>query len=37
MINAYIILVGKPEGRRPFGRYMLKREDNIRINLREIG
>jgi hypothetical protein len=33
--NAYRILVGKPEGKRPLGRprYM----DNIKIDLREIG
>jgi hypothetical protein len=31
--GAYNILVGKPEGRRPLGRW----EDNIKMDLREIG
>jgi hypothetical protein len=35
--NAYNILVGKPEGRRPLGRPRCRREDNIRMDLREIG
>jgi hypothetical protein len=37
--NAYRILVGKPEGRRPLGRPRRRctREDNIRIDLGEIG
>jgi hypothetical protein len=35
--NAYRILVGKPEGKRPLGRSRRRWEDNIRINLREIG
>jgi hypothetical protein len=30
-------LVGKPEGRRPFGRSRRKREDNVRISLIQIG
>jgi hypothetical protein len=34
--NAYRILVGKPEGKRPLGRPRYKWEDNIKINLREI-
>jgi hypothetical protein len=29
--------VGKPEGRRPLGRFRRRWEDNIKINLREIG
>jgi len=33
----YKILVGKPEGKRPLGRYRCRVEDNIRIDLREIG
>jgi len=37
MINAYNILVGKPEGERPLGRHRHKWEDNIRKDLREIG
>jgi hypothetical protein len=35
--NAYKILVGKPEGKRPLGRPRRRWEDNIRIDLREIG
>jgi hypothetical protein len=35
--NAYRILVGKPEGKRPLGRPRRKWEDNIKIDLREIG
>jgi hypothetical protein len=31
--NAYRILVGKPEGKRPLGRPRRRWEDNIRINL----
>jgi hypothetical protein len=31
------ILVGKHEGKRPFGRPRRRREDNIRMVLREIG
>jgi hypothetical protein len=29
--------VGKPEGRRPLGRPRRRWEDNIKINLREVG
>jgi hypothetical protein len=35
--NAYRILVGKPEGQRPLGRPRRRFEDNIKIDLREIG
>jgi hypothetical protein len=35
--NAYGILVGKPEGKRPLGRIRRKWEDNINIDLRQIG
>jgi hypothetical protein len=35
--NAYNILVGKSEGRRPVGRPRRRREDNIRMDLREMG
>jgi hypothetical protein len=31
------ILVGRPEGRRPLGRTRRRWEDNIKIDLREIG
>jgi hypothetical protein len=34
--NAYRILVGKPEGRRPLGRPRCRWVDNIKIDLREI-
>jgi hypothetical protein len=34
--NAYRILVGKPEGKRPLGRPRRRWEDNIRMDLREI-
>jgi hypothetical protein len=36
--NAYRILVGKPEGKRPLGRIRRRwEEDNIKMDLREIG
>jgi hypothetical protein len=35
--NAYRILVGKPEGKRPLGRPRRRWVDNIKINLIEIG
>jgi hypothetical protein len=35
--NAYRILVGEPEGRRPLGRPRCRWVDNIKIDLREIG
>jgi hypothetical protein len=35
--NAYRILVGKPEGKRPLGRPRRKWGDNIKMDLREIG
>jgi hypothetical protein len=35
--NAYRILVGKPEGRRALGRPRRRWEDNVRMDLREIG
>jgi hypothetical protein len=34
--NAYSILVGKPEGKRPLGRPRRMWMDNIKIDLREI-
>jgi hypothetical protein len=36
MKNVYIILVRKPEGKRPIGRLKRRWEDNIRMDLREI-
>ena len=35
--NAYRVLVGKPEGKRPLGRSRHRWEDNIKMNLREVG
>jgi hypothetical protein len=35
--NAYRILVGNPEGRRPLGRPRRRWVDNIKIDLRKIG
>jgi hypothetical protein len=35
--GAYNILVGSPEGRRPLGRPRCRYEDNIKMDLREIG
>jgi hypothetical protein len=37
MRNLYIILVRKPKGNRRLGRYRRKWEDNIRMDVREIG
>jgi hypothetical protein len=34
--NAYINLVGKPKGKRSFGRPRHRREYNIRMNIMEI-
>jgi hypothetical protein len=35
--NAYRILVGKPEGKRPLARPRRRWVDNIKMDLREIG
>jgi hypothetical protein len=35
--GVYRVLVGRPEGKRPLGRPRLRREDNIKMNLRGIG
>jgi hypothetical protein len=35
--NAYRILVGKPEGKRPLGRPRCRWVDNIKMDFREIG
>jgi hypothetical protein len=37
MRNSYRILVGKHEGKSPFGRPRPRWDDNIRMDLREIG
>jgi len=34
--NVYKILVGKPEGKRPFGKPRYRWENNIRIDVSEI-
>jgi len=34
--NAYTVLMGKPEGKRPFGRNGRRREDNISIDHKQI-
>jgi len=36
MINTYKIVGAKPEGKRLLGRHRRRREDNIRMDLREI-
>jgi hypothetical protein len=33
----YTVLVGRPEGKRPLGRPRRRWEDNIKMDLREIG
>jgi hypothetical protein len=35
MRNAYILLFGKHEGKRPLGRTKPRTEDNIKINLKK--
>ena len=35
--NKYRVLVGKPEGKKPLGRPRRRWEDNIRMDLREVG
>jgi hypothetical protein len=37
MINAYKVLVEKPEGKRLIGRPKCKSEDDIRMDFRKIG
>ncbi|KAJ4439947.1 hypothetical protein ANN_08078 [Periplaneta americana] len=36
-INAYRVLVGRPEAKRPLGRPRRRWEDNIKMDLREVG
>jgi hypothetical protein len=33
----YRVLVGKPEGKRPLGRPRHRRQDNIKMDLQEVG
>jgi hypothetical protein len=35
--GVYRVLVGKPEGKRPFGIPRRRWEDNIKLNLQEVG
>jgi hypothetical protein len=35
--GVYMVLVGKPEGKRPLGRPRRRWEDNIKMNLLEVG
>ena len=35
--DAYRVLVGKPEGKRPLGGPRRRWEDNIKMNLQEVG
>ena len=35
--GVYRVLVGKPEGKRPLGRPRRKWEDNIKMDLQEVG
>jgi hypothetical protein len=36
-IVVYRVLVGKPDGNRPFGRHRRRWEDNIKMDLQEVG
>jgi hypothetical protein len=36
-IAAYRVLVGRPEGRRPLGRPRRRWEDNIKMDIQEVG
>jgi hypothetical protein len=35
--GVYSVLVGKPEGKRPLGRPRRRWEDNVRMDLQEVG
>jgi hypothetical protein len=35
--GVYRVLVGKPEGKRPLGRPRRRWEDNVRMDLQEVG
>ena len=37
VIKYHRVLVGKPEGKRPLGRHRRRWEDNIRMDLQEVG
>jgi hypothetical protein len=36
-ISVYRILVGRPDGKRPLGRPRSRLEDNIKMDLQEVG
>jgi len=35
--RVYKVLVGKPEGKRPIGRHRIRWEDNIKMDLQNVG
>jgi hypothetical protein len=35
--GVYMVLVGKPEGKRPLGRLRCRWEDNVKMGLQEVG
>jgi hypothetical protein len=35
--GVHMVLVGKPEGKRPFGRPRRRWEDNIKMDVQEVG
>jgi hypothetical protein len=35
--DAYRVLVGRPDGKRPLGKPRRRREDNIKMDLQEVG
>jgi hypothetical protein len=35
--SAYIVLVGRPEGKRPLGRLKHRQENDIKMDLQEVG
>jgi hypothetical protein len=35
--SAYRTLVGKPVGKRPLGRFRHRRDDDIKVNLQDVG
>jgi hypothetical protein len=35
--SMYRVLMGKPEGKRPLGRHRCRWEDNIKLDLQEVG
>jgi hypothetical protein len=35
--GVYRVLVGKPDGKRPLGKSRLREEDNIKVDLQDVG